>query len=196
MQRTGLFLRLLAHTNVVRPRDFNEPRHSIFLFYLQQLTRPGMMPWMFDEDGKLAEDQVTFDWKAVNYRADQLGGTDPNLQEGARQERRGKGLRATSFYGRSVQRFCDVGCMRALNVSFEIAEIRKGLTLFARLSNTGDIDAAELRYIQPMLDIFVDTVELLEAANGIFRFKVTRASCAKRRVARLFSLGGGVCLVP
>lgn len=42
-----------------------------------------MMPWMFDEEGNLAEDQVTFDWKAVNYRADQLGGTDPNLQEGA-----------------------------------------------------------------------------------------------------------------
>jgi len=37
---------------------------------------------------------------------------------------------------------------------------------------TGDIDAAELGYIQPMLDVFVDTVEVLEAANGVFRFKV------------------------
>ena len=50
---------------------------------MQKLTRPGMMPWMFDDEGNLAEDQVTFDWKAVNYRADQLGGHDPNLQEGA-----------------------------------------------------------------------------------------------------------------
>jgi len=57
----------------------------IVLEFAQKLTRPGMMPWMFDDEGNLAEDQVTFDWKAVYYRADQLGGHDPNLQEGTAQ---------------------------------------------------------------------------------------------------------------
>ena len=49
---------------------------------MQELTRPGMMPWMFDEEGNLQEDQITFDWKSVSYRPDQLGGNDPDLQEG------------------------------------------------------------------------------------------------------------------
>lgn len=37
---------------------------------------------MFDEDGRLAEDQVKFDWKSVEYRDDQLGGCKPDMSMG------------------------------------------------------------------------------------------------------------------
>ena len=75
------------------------------------------MPWMFDEDGNLVGDQVKFDWKAVSYREDQLGGCDPDMSE-------------------------------------------------------GDIDEAEISAIAPFFDVFSNTVEVLEAKDGVFRFKV------------------------
>jgi len=35
----------------------------------------------------------------------------------------------------------------------------------------GPIDEAELKNIKSMLDIFTNTVEVLEASGGVFRFK-------------------------
>lgn len=43
------------------------------------LRRPGMESWMFDEDNKLKDDQIKFDWREVSFRDDQLGGYDPDL---------------------------------------------------------------------------------------------------------------------
>jgi len=37
---------------------------------------------MFDEEGNLKEMQVKFDWKAVDFRQDMLGGNEPNMLEG------------------------------------------------------------------------------------------------------------------
>mmetsp|Transcript_48271 Transcript_48271/g.109682 ORF Transcript_48271/g.109682 Transcript_48271/m.109682 type:complete len:92 (+) Transcript_48271:327-602(+) len=51
-------------------------------FFTQILQRPGPEPWMFDEEGNLKEMQVKFDWKAVDFRQDMLGGNEPNMLEG------------------------------------------------------------------------------------------------------------------
>mmetsp|Transcript_77994 Transcript_77994/g.156101 ORF Transcript_77994/g.156101 Transcript_77994/m.156101 type:complete len:152 (+) Transcript_77994:208-663(+) len=82
----------------------------------QILIRPGAESWMFDEDGNLAENQVKFDWKSVEYRDDQLGGCDPDM-------------------------------------------------------SLGPIDEKELVNIAPMLEMFTNTLEVLEASNGVYRFK-------------------------
>ena len=42
-------------------------------------------------------------------------------------------------------------------------------SLFA--ANPGDVDEAEVAHIQPMLDVFTNTVEVLEASGGVFRFQ-------------------------
>jgi len=37
--------------------------------------------------------------------------------------------------------------------------------------NIGDIDETELSNIQPMIDAFGNSIEVLEASDGVFRFK-------------------------
>mmetsp|Transcript_48273 Transcript_48273/g.109687 ORF Transcript_48273/g.109687 Transcript_48273/m.109687 type:complete len:130 (+) Transcript_48273:128-517(+) len=60
----------------------NEFRKSRSLADETILQRPGPEPWMFDEEGNLKEMQVKFDWKAVDFRQDMLGGNEPNMLEG------------------------------------------------------------------------------------------------------------------
>jgi hypothetical protein len=73
---------------------------------------------MFDEAGKLRENQLTFDWKSAPFREDQLGGHNPDMSEGT-------------------------------------------------------IDEVEIKNIAEMLQVFGNTLQVLEASNGVFRFKVS-----------------------
>ena len=80
------------------------------------LRRPGMESWMFDENNNLKGNQITFDWKEVPFRDDQLGGYNPDL-------------------------------------------------------TPRNVDASEAALLSRLQQVFGNTIEVLEASQGVYRFK-------------------------